>query len=80
MQVLLFKNHKISSRKILDEGFSFKFANLKDSIKDIIRWQFDIIFNIGSTFAMGISNDYNLLLKWAKKELKKLKSQKKKIL
>jgi hypothetical protein len=29
---------------------------------------------------MGISNDYNLLLKWAKKELKKLKSQKKKIL
>jgi hypothetical protein len=80
MQVLLFKNHKISSRKILDEEFSFKFANLKDSIKDIIRWQFDIIFNIGSTFAMGISNDYNLLLKWAKKELKKLKSQKKKIL
>ena len=76
----MFKNHKILSRKILDEGFSFKFAILKDAIKDIIRWQFDIIFNIGSTFAMGISNDYNVLLKWAKKELKKLKSQKKKIL
>ena len=37
MHVLLFKSHKISSRKIQDEGFSFKFANLKDAIKDIIR-------------------------------------------
>ncbi|MBT3559546.1 MAG: DUF1731 domain-containing protein [Flavobacteriaceae bacterium] len=33
----MFKNHKILSRKILDEGFSFKFAILKDAIKDIIR-------------------------------------------
>ena len=37
MHVLLFKSHKISSRKIQDEGFSFKFANLKDAIKDVIR-------------------------------------------
>tara|TARA_B100001964_G_scaffold219757_1_gene262128 strand:- start:405 stop:1310 length:906 start_codon:yes stop_codon:yes gene_type:complete len=37
MHVLLFKSHKISSRKIQDEGFSFKFANLKDAVKDIIR-------------------------------------------
>ena len=37
MHVLLFESHKISSRKIQDEGFSFKFANLKDAIKDIIR-------------------------------------------
>lgn len=37
MHILLFKSHKISSRKIQDEGFSFKFANLKDAIKDVIR-------------------------------------------
>ena len=37
MHVLFFNSHKISSRKILDKGFSFKFANLKDAIKDIIR-------------------------------------------
>ena len=37
MHVLLFKSHKISSRKIQDKGFSIKFANLKDAVKDIIR-------------------------------------------
>ncbi len=36
MHVLLFKSHKISSRKIQDEGFSFKFDNLKDAVENLI--------------------------------------------
>ena len=36
MHVLLFESHKISSRKIQDEGFSFKFDNLKDAIENLI--------------------------------------------
>ena len=36
MHILLFKSHKISSRKIQDEGFSFKFDNLKDAVENLI--------------------------------------------
>ena len=36
MHIILFKNQKVSCKKIQDSGFKFKFQNLRNSIQDII--------------------------------------------